>query len=190
MMSDAEREVSDDAALTARAGEALRMHGDKQWDFSMAFTTAFQIASQLQLALRHPDNNGGAALAAQTFIKVIASALRIVSPDLEELLKRGDDPSHNTIANAWPKRIAGAIALTDAKISYEIAGGTLDARTALAVLSYVRFRLAFLGSGLDDLLAIPQTEEAAQRAVQAAEVRDDDPQRMNISVRKEGPHNG
>lgn len=55
---------------------------------------AFMLISQLQLALRHPENSGHSADYARHVVSQIASLL---PPIAQRLVAMGDDPSNDTI---------------------------------------------------------------------------------------------
>jgi len=56
---------------------------------------AFIILTQLQLALRHPENRGVSASIAQDFARLQLEPIAGATPALRELIKLGWDPNHD-----------------------------------------------------------------------------------------------
>ncbi len=60
--------------------------------FDVDWPTGIAIISQLQLALRHPDNKGHSARMARKIIDEIVRRIADVDSKLAELLRMGDGP--------------------------------------------------------------------------------------------------
>jgi len=68
-------------------------------------TSAFQLASLLQLALRHPGTAGAVRGVALTFIEHVRQYFRD-APTIFEVLRRGDDPVFDVPSRITPEEIA------------------------------------------------------------------------------------
>lgn len=56
-------------------------------------TTAIALIGTLQLALRHPGNNGEPAKIMRNLVNILIRALDASSPGIGALLRKGDDPT-------------------------------------------------------------------------------------------------
>jgi len=63
-------------------------------EFLLSKLQAWALFSQLQLALRHPENKGATADVAEHFAKSIEKQVA-VTPALAEVAKRGWNPQHD-----------------------------------------------------------------------------------------------
>jgi hypothetical protein len=59
------------------------------------------LIAQVQLALRHPQNNSTAAVSTRALLDAIISEIALRSPRLAEFLQRGFDPAQDV---DWPDR--------------------------------------------------------------------------------------
>lgn len=61
--------------------------------------TVLYLIAQLQLAQRHPNNDGEPARAVRRFIDSVILVASTVAPHLSALMKMGNDPRHDAMPN-------------------------------------------------------------------------------------------
>ena len=88
-MSDFTQRLLDDCVQAQKRG-LMRM--------DMDFSTGFMLVAQLQLALRHPANQGSSAELCRRFLKGLIDKLS-VTPTIREALEQGNDPRRDELAS-------------------------------------------------------------------------------------------
>lgn len=88
-----ERETMNERELLEGVERELR--GVKEIELTLNAADAFVLISQLQLALRHPDNQGRSAIIARKIVERLRSVLAQGRPAVEEIIRRGYDPQHD-----------------------------------------------------------------------------------------------
>jgi hypothetical protein len=81
-MSEVEKEVQD-------LMERLDRIGSIEFEVSLSASTAVTVISQIQLALRHPGNNGPSAQHARGFARALQDLLAEQDPEIGRYLERG-----------------------------------------------------------------------------------------------------
>lgn len=85
-------------AMTVEAQRSLQM--DQKFLFAVDLVTLQLVVAQLQLALRHPSNNGIGANASRQFIDDLIAQVRESSyPATAKVLEMGNDPAHDKPAD-------------------------------------------------------------------------------------------
>jgi len=83
---------------------AGRQHGLQMVRLEMNVAQLLVLVSQVQLALRHPNNKGESAAEATAFVRDVQEQLRALDPVFGEVIEHGFDQA---LDSDWPSRKGG-----------------------------------------------------------------------------------
>jgi hypothetical protein len=86
--------VSDEQLFVLAVHRLAQRHGGKT-TLQIPISAWVAVIANLQLAMRHPGNQGEARQLAREFIDQSIDAIQKEEPELAMLLRRGDDPAHD-----------------------------------------------------------------------------------------------
>lgn len=150
--------------LTQRVIEELHEKARLPWTLNLEVLMVYQLASQLQLALRHPANHGPSAEASRFFLGTLAKAFSQFAPAIGESIALGNEPANDVPVDppaAGPSFLEVVFDRFDAAVAGNLEAGALHVPTTLVILAQLREVVSRLDPRLGDRLVAVRCEAVA-----------------------------
>ncbi len=165
---------------------SMEQHGRKPWAMELDVATMFTLLAQVQLALRHPAQDGSSRAPARLLVNALIVGLYQIDPILAEVANfgnRAEDDAEAAIPTVMQRAADGSFApmpgqprmsndelaiavdRMDRSVAGEVDTDVFEPRTALAMMSLVVTLLGQMRPGIEASLTMHRTETAAQAAV-------------------------